>query len=59
MISQAPADHLADIYADKEDELSDESDAEERGAGINLDKYTGQEFSTCGATQRWMEWNSK
>ena len=59
MIKQAPAGSLADIYADKEDRLSDGSDAENRGAGTNLDRYTGHEFSTCDATQGWIEWNSK
>ena len=36
IVTSAPANCLADIYADKEDEL-DDSDAEDRGAGINLD----------------------
>ena len=58
MIGSAPADHLADIYADKAEGLS-ESDAEDRGAGIDLYMYTGHEFSTRGATGKWMEWDSK
>lgn len=59
IIEQVPADHLADIYADKEDRQSSESDAEDRGVGTNLDNYIEHEFSTCDATQRWMEWDSK
>ena len=60
VVKQVPADHLVDIYGDKEDRLSDKSDADEgRGMGTNLDKYTGYEFSTCDAVERWMEWNSK
>ena len=56
---QTPANHLANIYADKEDRLSDGSDSEDKGVRINLDKYTGYEFSTCDVTGRWMEWDSK
>jgi hypothetical protein len=59
LLEKSPADHLVDIYVNKEDELSGESDAEDRGVGANLDKYTGDKFSTCDATQRWMKWNSK
>ena len=57
VIGCASADCLADIHADKGEELI-ESDAEDRGAGINLDKYIGSEFSTCDATGKWMEWDS-
>jgi hypothetical protein len=59
VIKRAPADCLADIYVDKDDGLSGESDAEDRGTGTNLDMYTGHEFSTRNATGGWMEWNSK
>ena len=56
IVKQVPADYLVDIYGDKEDRLSDKSDADEgRGVGTNLDKYTGYEFSTCDAVERWME----
>jgi len=53
VIGSTPADCLADIYADKWERLSD-SDTEDRGVGMNLDMYTGHEFSTCGATGQWM-----
>ena len=53
-----PAGSLAEIYAD-DSELLSESDSEDRGTGANLDMYTGAESSTCNATGRWMEWNSK
>jgi hypothetical protein len=59
IIGRDPVDCLADIYADKDDGLSNESDVEDRGTGSNLDMYTGHEFSTCNATEGWMEWNSK
>lgn len=59
IIKSNPADSLADIYADKDDGSLSESDAEDRGAGTNLDIYIGSEFSTCNATKGWMEWNSK
>ena len=59
VVMQTPANHLADIYADRRDWVSDDSDAEDRGAGINLDKYALHPFATCDATQKWMEWNSK
>ena len=49
IVASAPANCLADIYADKYDEL-DDSDAEDRGAGVNLDA-----FSTTDATRRLME----
>jgi len=52
VIEQVPADHLADIYADKEDRQSSESDAEDSGVGTNIDNYIEHEFSTCDATQR-------
>ena len=58
IIGYASTDCLADIYTDKGEELI-ESDAEDRGAGINLDKYTRHEFSTCDATKEWMEWDSR
>ena len=58
IVTSAPANCLADIYADKEDEL-DDSDAEDRGAGINLDPYIMGAFSTTDATRRWMEWNGE
>ena len=58
VIGSAPADCLADIYADKGERLS-ESDTEDRGVGMNLDTYTGHEFPTCGATGQWMNWDSK
>ena len=54
----ASADCLVDPHADKGEELI-ESDAEDKGTGTNLDKYTGPEFSTCDATRKWMEWDSK
>jgi hypothetical protein len=57
IVESAPAGCLADIYADKEDGLN-ESDVEDRGAGINLDMYTGR-FSTRDATRRWMEWDGE
>ena len=59
VVKQLPADNLVNIYADKENRSSGESDAEDRGVGTNLDKYTGHEFSTRNAVERWMEWNSK
>ena len=59
VVIQAPANQLADIYADRKDQESDESDAEDRGAGVNLDKYSIHPFATCDATQRWMDWNAK
>jgi len=59
VIGCAPADHLTDIYAERKDRLSGESDAENRGMGINLDVYTEHEFSSCDATRKWMEWDSK
>lgn len=58
LIGYPSADCPADIYAEKGEELI-ESDAEDGGTGINLDKYTGPEFSTCDATGKWMEWNSR
>ena len=54
-----PADSLAEIYADDDVGVSSESDTEGRGTGDNLDMYIGAEFSTCDATEGWMEWNSK
>ena len=59
VVAQAPANHLADIYADREKWESDESDAEDKGAGTNLENYALHPFATCDATQRWMEWDSK
>jgi hypothetical protein len=59
IIDCTPADCLADIYADEEVEASSESDAEDRGAGINLDMWVEHPFSDCNATRRWMEWNGK
>ena len=59
VVIQALANQLADIYADRKDQESDESDAEDRGAGVNLDKYAIHPFATCDATQRWMDWNAK
>ena len=57
VLKQTPAGSLAEIYTNDDGRLSDESDAEYRGTGANLDKYTGTEFSTCDATGGWMEWN--
>ena len=34
VVIQAPANQLADVYADRNDQESDESDAEDRGAGL-------------------------
>ena len=59
VIESTPADCLAEIYAYEGDRLLDESDTEDKGTGVNLDIYTGHEFSTCNATGEWMEWNSK
>ena len=59
VVAQTPANHLADIYADRTNWQSDESDAEDRGGGINLDKYAVHPFATCDATQKWMEWDGK
>ena len=62
-IKRTPADSLAAIYVDDDSGLLSESDAEDRGAGTNLDMYLdmyiGPEFSTCNATGGWMEWDSK
>jgi len=57
IIESAPADCLVDIYADKEGGLN-ESDAEDRGSGANLDIDTGN-FSMRDATRRWMEWDGE
>ena len=54
-----PTGSLTEIYADDNSGLSSESDSENRGTGANLDMYTGAEFSTCNATEGWMEWDSK
>ena len=59
VVIQTLANHLADIYADRKVQESDESDAEDGGAGVNLDKYAIHPFATCDATQRWMDWNAK
>jgi len=59
ILRRTPADSLAEIYADDDGGVSSESDTEGKGTGDNLDEYTGAEFSTCGATEGWMEWNSK
>ena len=59
VLKRNPAYSLAEVYADGDGGLSSESDAEDRGTGGNLDKYTGAEFSTCNATGEWMGWNSK
>ena len=59
VVIQAPANQLADICADRKDQESDAEDAEDRGAGVNLDKYAIHPFATCDATQRWMGWNAK
>ena len=62
-IKCTPADSLAAIYVDDNSVLLSKSDAEDRGAGTNLDMYLdmyiGPEFSTCNATGGWMEWDSK
>jgi hypothetical protein len=59
IIACTPADSLADIYADKDDGLLSESDAEDGGTGTNLDMYTGDDSSMYDATGGWMEWNGK
>ena len=59
IIDCTPADCLADIYVDGEAEALSELDAEDRGAGINLDMWVEHPFSNCNATRRWMEWNGK
>ena len=59
MATQAPASCLVDIYADRGNWVSDESDAEDRGTGVNLDKYAVHPFATRDATQRWMQWNAE
>jgi len=59
VLTCTPADCLADIYADEYSGSSSESDAENRGTGVNLDMYIGDKFSNCNATEGWMEWNSK
>ena len=59
IIDCTPADCLADIYVDGEAEALSELDAEDRGAGINLDMWVEHPFSVCNATRRWMEWNGK
>jgi hypothetical protein len=56
VLKSTPAGGLSDIYADKEEVLS-ESDAEDKGAGINLDTYITDHFSMRDATNRWMEWD--
>ena len=62
-IKRAPAENLADIYADDDgddgDGLFSESDSESRGAETNLDTYIGPEFSTYDSTLGWVEWDSK
>jgi len=58
MIESAPADCLGDIYADKGDRLSD-SDADDRGAGINLDTYIRKDFLVKDATRLWMQWDGE
>ena len=59
VLRRTPAGCLTEIYADDVSELLSESDSEDRGTGTNLDKYTGDNFSTRNATRGWMEWNSK
>jgi len=59
VLKRTPTGCLAEIYADIDDGSPSESDSEDRGTGNNLDIYTGVEFSTCNATEGWMEWNSK
>lgn len=56
IVESAPADSLADIYGGKEVDLND-SDAEDKGVGINLDMYISN-FSTRDATRRWMAWDN-
>jgi hypothetical protein len=57
-IRRSPANCLGDIYADEEDKLN-ESDSEGRGAGINLGKYIGDEFTARNATEMWMNWDGE
>jgi hypothetical protein len=59
IIKRTPADCLADIYADEGDGSSSGSDAEDRGTGVNLDMYTGDNSPTDNDRGGWMEWNSK
>ena len=59
VLNRTPPSSLADIYADEDDRLLNESDTEDRGTGANLNKYTVHDFSTRNATGGWMEWNSK
>jgi hypothetical protein len=59
VVAQTPANHLADIYADRRNQESEKSDSEDRGTGFNLDRYIVHPFAACDATQRWMEWDSK
>ena len=47
-----------DVHADKEDN-SDESDAEDRGTGANLDIYIKSNFLVKDATKKWMEWDGE